>query len=854
VTRRLIGLGVLLAAIGTAGCAASKALRKGDAAVKTGNFDQAVAYYRTAVQASPDNPNYKIALQRAMLVASREHLDRAKDYEDHDQLEAARSEYKLASEYDPGNGYASLKVAALDQKIRARIEATRPRPMDDLRAAARASSTPPLLNPASHEPLVLNFNNARVGDILTGIANASGINVSYDRDAVAAGIIDRPTSLDVTGYTLEQALNMVMAMNALSYKITTDRSIFVFQDTATKHLAYDEQVIRTFYVANADVTELVQTLGQLVRFTGTSIINPVILPNKSSNTITVRATTNMVDIIEKMIQQADKPKAEVMFDIEILEVDRNRTKAYGLNLSNYAVGGIFSPVSAPGATTTPATGGTPAATATPSGAALGSTFPAGVAAGGVIGPSAFNLNTISQGVATTDFYLAVPAAIVQFLESDSHTKLVAKPQLRGGDGAKLSVALGTDTPIVSTSYTPIASGGASVNPLNSFTFRPVGINIELTPRVTNDGDISLDLMVESSTKGSDQNIAGTNYPSFGERKVTTHLRLRDGESDLLAGLLQENETNTLTGLPGAVHVPFLKQLFSNTNYATQQTDIVILLTPHIIRTAEISESDLKNIYIGSQQSLGLNGPPPLIGAPTPDATPAPAAAPQAPQQPGITQSNTVPGVTVAPPPGSSPIPGTVVVPNPPPQGLNAPPSPTLLPAPAAALPTTTLDSPPSVTQQPPSAAAASAAALNAPAPVVGAAQVIITPPNAPFRVGGGPYNVPISIVDASRLSTISLTLTFDPAVLRVRSVQDGSFMQLGGVKAAFTNQVAPGRVDIAITRAADTTGASGTGVLGSVLIDAVGTVTTTLTLSGAATGPGATAMGLQFRSATVAVQ
>jgi general secretion pathway protein D len=849
VTRRLIGLGVLLAAIGTAGCAASKALRKGDAAVKTGNFDEAVAYYRTAVQASPDNPNYKIALQRAMLVASREHLDRAKDYEDHDQLEAARSEYKLASEYDPGNGYAALKTTALDQKIRARIEAARPRPMDELRAAARAASTPPLLNPASHELLVLNFNNTRVGDILSGIANASGISVAYDRDATAAGIIDRPTTIDLTGYTLEQALNMVMSMNALSYKIMNERSIFVFQDTSTKHLAYDEQVIRTFYVANADVTELVQTLTSLVRFTGTSVIIPIIIPNKSSNTITVRATTSMVDIIEKMIQQADKPKAEVMFDVEILEVDRNRAKQYGLNLTNYSVGGIFSPVSAPGttATTTPTTGGTPTTTTTTSGATLASSI------AGISSPPAFNLNTISQGVATTDFYLAVPAAIVQFLESDTHTKLVAKPQLRGADGAKISVNLGSQVPIVSTSYTPIASGGASVNPLNSFTLKDVGINIELTPRVSIDGDISLDLMVESNTKGADQNIAGTNYPSFGERKVTTHLRLRDGESDLLAGLLREDETNALTGFPGAIHVPFLKQLFSNTNYATQQTDIVMLLTPHIIRTSEIDESDLKNIYIGSQQSLGLNGPPPLIGVPAPDVAPAPVAAPPAPQ-PGITQSNTVPGVTVAPPSGSSPIPGTVVIPNPPPQGFNAPPSPTLLPAPAAALPPTTLDAPPSVTPLPPTAAAASATALNAPTPVVGTAQVIVTPPSPPFRVNGGPYNVPISVVNASRLSTISITLTFDPAVLRVRSVQEGSFMQLGGVKAAFTDQVAPGRVDITITRAADATGASGTGVLGSVLIDAVGNGTTTLTLSGAATGPGGTAMGLQFRPATVAVQ
>jgi general secretion pathway protein D len=865
VTRRLIGVGVLLAALVTAGCAASKALRQGDAAIKTGDYDQAVAFYRKAVQDAPNNPNYKIALQRAMLVASRMHLERAKDYEDHDQLEAARSEYKLASEYDPGNGFATLKIASLDQKIRDRIEAARPHPMDELRERARAASAPPLLNPASHELINLHFTNTRVGDVLSTIANASGINATYDRDAQA--VIDRPMTINIDGLTVEQALNMVMAMNQLSYKVVNDRSIFAFQDTATKHTAFDDQVIKTFYIANVDVTELAQTISALARFAGITTMQPIIMANKTSNTITIRATAPVVDIIEKMIQQNDKPKAEIMFDVEILEVDRNRAKQYGLNLTNYAVGGIFSPVTAPGATATTGTtgtGGTTTATASTSGAVLSSTI------SGLSGPPAFNLNTISQGVATTDFYLAVPAAIVQFLESDTHTKLIAKPQLRGADGAKITVALGQQVPIVSTSYTPIATGGAGVNPLNSFTLKDVGINIEITARVTLDGDVSLDLMVESSTQGPQQNIAGTNYPSFGERKITTHLRLRDGESDLLAGLLQEQEQNALTGFPGAVNVPILKQLFSSTNYTNAQTDIVMLLTPHIIRTSEITESDLKPIYIGSQQNLGVGGPPPLIAAPADQPAPAPAPAPPVPQAPppGATQPNTVPGgVIVAPPPGSSPVPGTVVVP--PTQGLNAPsaaPEPATAPSAAlsvaAAAPpatATTLDPPPGAA--PPSAVPPmpvttldQTGAQAGTAPIVGTAQVIITPPATTFRVGGGPYTVPLSVMNASRLSTVTLTLTFDPAVLRVRSVQEGSFMQTGGISAVFTDQVGAGRVDITITRPVDSTGASGSGLLGAVLFDAVSAGTATLTASGAATGPGGTAMGLQFRPVIVTVQ
>jgi general secretion pathway protein D len=842
-------------ALVTAGCAASKALRQGDAATKSGDYDQAVSYYRAAVQAAPNNPNFKIALERAMLVASRVHLERAKDYEDHDQLEAARSEYKLASEYDPSNGYATLKIATLDQKIRDRIEASRPHPLDDLRERARAASSAPILNPASPVPIDMHYTNARVGDILNTIGSITGISVTSDRDAQS--ILDRATTINIDGLTLEQALNLIMTMNGLSYKVLNERTIFVFQDTNQKHNTFDDQVIKTFYVANADATELVQTLSGIARFTQLTSIQPIILANKTANTITVRSTPAIVDIVEKMIEQNDKPKAEVMFDIEILEVDRNRAKTYGLNLTQYAVGSIFSPEVSPGATTTTTGGGT---AATPGGTpAAGTTTTTGRSTppDQVASPPAFNLNTVSQGVSTTDFYLAVPAAIVRFLESDSHTRLMAKPQLRGTDGVKTSVNLGTEVPVVSTSYTPLATGGAAVNPLNSFSFRPVGINIEITPRVSLDGDISMDLTVESSTQGPDQNVAGANYPSFGTRKVTTHLRLRDGESNLLAGLLREDDTNAVTGFPGAIHVPFLKQLFSSNDHRNAQLDIVMLLTPHIIRTAEVKADDLKGIYIGSTGNLGVGGPPPLIAAP-PDQTPAPATtAPPAQTTPTIPAPG---GVLVQPPPGSSPIPGTVPVPPPAPpgqQGATAqapPPQAAVTPSPAPPPQAQTFPQPNAVDPTAATAAAALAAG-NVPQGVVGSAQVVITPPqDVAFRVGGGPYTLPISIVNASRLSMITLTVTFNPALLRVRSVQEGSFMRIGGANATFTNQVGNGRVDITIVRAADATGASGTGLLGALLFDTVAPGSATLTISGAATGPGGTPMGLQFQPTTIVVQ
>ncbi|MGE3509667.1 MAG: secretin N-terminal domain-containing protein [Vicinamibacterales bacterium] len=851
-TTRMRRLGVLLAAmLILSGCAAGRAFRQGDVAMRAGDPDQAVAHYRAAVQADPNNPRYKIALERAMLAASRVHFERAKEFEANDQLDAARGEYRLASEFDPSNRQAAAKVAALDQIVRERVEAARPRPaIEGLRERARAASAEPILNPASREPLNLRFNNASLRDILNFIASATGINVTYDRD-----VTDRPATVQLDGVTLEQALQQILTVNQLAYKVLSPRSVLIFPDTPPKHTQYDEQVVRTFYISHADVTELTQLLSSIIRLPGIPI-QPVIQFNKTANTIVVRGTTSVVDIIERIISQNDKPRAEVVFDIEILEVDRARVKQYGLNLTEYALGGILSPESAPSGNTGGGTGGTGGTTTTTG----GSTNPTGVRS-----PNAFNLNTISRGFSTSDFYLAVPAAFVRFLESDTNTKLIAKPQIRGLEGQKITMNLGDEIPIVSTSYTPIATGGVGVNPLNSFQLKPVGINLDITPRVTLEGDVVIELNVESSSRGADVNVAGTNYPSFGTRKVGTRLRLRDGESNLLAGLLREDERRSLSGFPGATRVPILKQLFSNNDNLIAQTDIVMLLTPHIVRTPGITEADLRPIYIGSQQNLGVGGPPPLIaGASEPDEavgavvpTP-PASAPRSPAAaPGATPTGQVQppaGTTLAVPPGSSPVPGTVVVPTPAP----APATP-----PVGAPQTGATPAPPSAGQNagaaptaPPAAAPTPTTPVDAPvsSPGVGQAVVSAAAPGAPLRVGGGPYTVPISIAGATRLSMITITVTFDPALLRVRTVQEGGFLRSGGVTAVFTQQVSPGRVDMTITRAADATGASGAGLLGAILFDAVAPGIATLSLSGSATGLGGTPMGLQFRPAQLTIQ
>jgi hypothetical protein len=352
-------------------------------------------------------------------------------------------------------------------------------------------------------------------------------------------------------------------------------------------------------------------LSQVLRPPGIAI-QPQIAANKTANSITIRATMAFVQIFEKIIQQNDKPRAEIVVDVEIMEVNRQRVKQYGLNLSEYALGGIFSPEVSPSSVTTPSTsttttGGvtnpiTQQPTTTTTTSAGKSTAPSQVQS-----PPPFNLNTITRGITTADFYLAVPTAIVKFLESDINTKLVAKPQLRGAEGTKLTFKVGDQIPVISTSYLPIAGGGAGTNPLSSYNYKDVGVTVEITPRVTLEGEILLDVNIINNSRGSDVNIGGVNIPSFGNREVNTRLRLRDGESNLLAGLLREDERKSLTGFPGAIHVPVLQQLFSQNDEAITQTDVIMLLTPHVVRGPEITEADLRPIFIGSQQNLALGG-------------------------------------------------------------------------------------------------------------------------------------------------------------------------------------------------------------------------------------------------------
>jgi len=823
---------IVVMAVVISACATSRAFRRGEDAARAGDYDTAITHFTKAVQDYPDRADYKIALERAQQAASRAHFDKAKAFEAAGELDKAIYEYKKAAEYDPGNRQAAQKRTDLERMVRERAEANRPKaPVETMRERARRETEGPILNPASRVPLKFVVNDASPIDVLDLIGSTSGINVVYEPTYKTA-MAQKPISLKVDGLTLEEVLNLVMTMTGSWYKVINQRTIFVMPDNPQMRGKYEDQVVRTFYLSHADATEVVQVVTQVSRLQTAGATAVIAIPNKTANTITVRGPAPVVAIIEKVIQANDRPRAEIVIDVEILEVSRIRLKTLGIDLGSYGIGAIFSPEGRP-------TTGTTGTTST--------------------GP--FNLNTVSQGISTTDFYLTVPQATLNFLASDSQTRLLAKPQLRGAEGDEITLNLGNRVPVPTTTFGAIGAGGLNTVPVSSFNYQDIGINVKMKARVTVENEILLEVEVENSTLGADLTVAGQSLPTFGSRKVHTRLRLREGEANLLAGLLREDNSHKLTGLPGLLRLPFLNNLTSKTEDNVQQTDIVMLLTPRIVRTHELTQENLSPIYIGSAASPGLTGPTPVIAAPPEEAAPA-AGQPQ-PAPPGG-----VPPVAGQPvPPGAPPVapipvqpstvtstpgypPSQVQPPTPQPTGAQPPGTPPTTPettAPGTTPPSTT---PPATGQAQAQATQPSSTPGNAPA------QITVSTPGPEFRVGGGPYTVPISIAGASRVSVLSLTLTFNPATLRVRNVQEGTFMRQGGVTPTFTQRADPatGRVDISIARSGDPTGASGSGLLAAILFDAIAPGAAPFAISGVATAPDGSAVPLSFTPAAATVR
>ena len=748
--RRWSVIGLLL--LTAAGCATGQSVSKGEDAAKRGDWDAAVAYYREAVASDPKAIEARVGLERAMREAAMAHITRAKKLEADEQWQGAAQEYRLAVEFEPSNSMALSRALSLERKVRDLAEASRPRTrMEEMQRQATATSPIPKLDPRTPLPGI-RFTNSALRDIFNLISTSTGINITYDQGM--DGILARSAGVvDTTDVPLENLLNQLMQTNTLTYKVLDQRSIFIYQDNAGNRSKYEDLYQQTFYLSNAEVGEVSTTLNQLLTTTTTGN-RPTITQHKSLNSITVRASAPMMGMIENIIKTADKPRAEVLIEVTILEVSRTRMRELGIDLSQYAIGLAFSPAGAPNAL------GTRIETPPPF------TLPQANAAG------------------RNDVYMAIPSATIKLLESDNKTRTLAKPQLRGREGAQLTLNLGDRVPIPQTTFQAAATGGVATIPQTTYAYQQIGVNLNMIPKVTYQDEIILDpITVDKSGLGQNILVAGQLLPTFVNRTASTAMRLRDGESNLLAGLIRQEDRDIANSLPGISQIPILRSLFGTTSTTTDSSDIIMIVTPHIIRSREITAEDLKPLYVGTQSNLGAGGAPSLI---SPGAPPPPAIGPGQPGQP------TQPGAAV------------------PTTGAAAPP-------PAGAPPATPPRAPGVVPIEPVNPAGAAA-------PPSSGARVSVTAPDVPLQMGGPPYTMPVKIDGVSQLGQATVTITYDPKVLRAVSVSPGGFMQQGGIQPTFVPRIdeATGRIDIAIARPATAPGASGTDWLAGIVFQAVG--------------------------------
>jgi general secretion pathway protein D len=804
IVRRIVRWGALtLTVLAISACATGRTAGRGDAAAKRGDWDSAVAYYREALGRKPGSVELRVQLGRAQREASSAHLARARDLEAKEQLPGAAAEYRLAADLDAGNAFALAKAVQIEKSLREQADANRPPSrIEELRRQAAQSSPVPTLDPRTR--VDMQFPRAAVRNILDTIAQQFGLNIAYDSNLGPA--LSNLYGVNFTDTPLEEALTQVLSANTMAFKITGPKAIFVYQDTQQNHVKFEDTFYRVFYISHGDTQEIIQVLTQMT--TTGPLVRPVIQPVKSTNAIAVRATAPVLAVIEQMIATMDKPRAEVVIDVEILEIDRTRAKQLGVDLSHYALGFTLSPELAPANTPNPG-------------------FPPAE-------PPAFNLNTISKGVSTNDFYLNVPSAQIKLLESDSKTRLLAKPQLRGREGLPMQLNLGNDIPIITTSLLSSAAGGVPTVPQQAYQYRTIGVNLSVTPKVTYRDEIILDsLLVDKSGLGGDVNVGGQNLQTFIKRSATVNLQLRDGESSLLAGLILDEDRKGWSSLPGLLHIPFFRNLFGSSTTNLDQSEVVMVVTPHIIRSHELTVADLRPLPLGSGQNFGVGGVPTLISAGAP---PAPGTVPLAGALP---PSATGTATTTMPPAGQS----------------------TTMP-PAVAPPPTT---PPPATPPPSSGTGRAVGVVpvqavggaDQPRPPTGPAQIIVSTPGTEFALSGGPYPVPVQITNASQVGTVALTITYNPAVLKATAVNEGTFLKQGGVTTTFVPKIdaAAGRVDIAISRNIDQTGASGaTGLLAAIQFQAVAAGTSQISVTGVVTSVTGQAVAVQMVPANVVIK
>ncbi|HET7712584.1 MAG TPA: hypothetical protein VFL80_11690 [Thermoanaerobaculia bacterium] len=573
----------LLLAFPFASCTTYKSWQKAQYAESTKDWDTAVREYEKALQIDHDNTKLRIALQRAKLAASRSHFEKGKSLRaaaataaPADRLRLAQmaaTELELAVRLDTTNQFAAVELGKAVQLAQDLTRAADHDSIEEVKRRARRNITkaqPPALDPTSNEPITLTFpRETPVREIYRALGAAFGINILFDQ-----AIKDDRITIELRDVTAQQALERVMQAANHFYKVLDERSIIVVPDNPQARRDYEDLVIRTFYLSNGDAEQVTNVVRTMIEARN-------VFPLKALNAITIRDTADKVLIAEKIIEANDKAKSEVVVDLELLQLDVTKALDIGAQLISGA--GSYNPT-------------------------------AGLIGANGVGTAGEAITSLTipeiRRLGTGNLSFTLPSVYYGLIKNSTNAELLAKPQLRISEGEKATLHIGQRIPVPVTTFQAITpgTGGGTQQPFTSYQYQDIGIKIGIEPRVHHNREVTLKISIEVS------NVAGFvgQQPIIGTRQIDSTIRLKDGETNFLAGLIRRDDSTVINTLPFIGDIPILGKLFSRTNKNGANTDLVLTMSPNIIRIPDITEDDLAPMWVGTTNVLTFRGMSPRL--------------------------------------------------------------------------------------------------------------------------------------------------------------------------------------------------------------------------------------------------
>ena len=554
---------ILMMAIGAPAYSdqASAAYGRGVRAEAVPDYDAAFVGYAEAYRLKPKETKYVVPFLRVRGIAAEEHVRKGQLLRDNLKLQEALVEFERAADIDPTNLAARQEAQKTADMIKTQAQqkggAEGAKPMSTLAKMAEDMQGPVDLEPFSDTPLTLRMTTTS-DNVYKTIGKLAGINVLFDLDYRPQRI-----NIELDEVPLREALRMVALQSKTFWRPISTKAIFVAAESKRKE--YEDNVMTTFYIRNAstpaEIQELVGTLKGMLDIARIQV-------NPTHSTITLRGTPDQMVLAQKLITDLDKPKAEVVIDIAIMEVSTDRLHTIG--------------------TTVP----------TSTSIAL-QAAPAGV--------GTVNIGGLNGGT----FAMAVPGGSFTFLMSDSNTKVLQNPRIRVLDNGKATLKIGDRVPIATGSFSSAGGvSGGGISPLvnTQFQYLDVGVNIDITPHILSGGEVNLKMVLEVSTVTGSTDIGGISQPTIGQRHIEHETRLGDGEMSLVGGILEDSETQSLGGYPWLGNIPLLKYLFGQEKKDRRKTEIVFAVIPHIVRSEVITDESMRLIDIGTGTAIDLRRP------------------------------------------------------------------------------------------------------------------------------------------------------------------------------------------------------------------------------------------------------